>query len=63
MEKLASNHHQIVFERTTMKPTFEVLQKDAFTTIICTDFNSGQAVAKFGKLVLGKCIDWTSHML
>lgn len=33
MEKLASNHHQMVFERTIRKPTFEVLQMDAFTTI------------------------------
>lgn len=33
MEKLASNHHQMVFERTIRKPMSEVLQMDAFTTI------------------------------
>lgn len=33
MEKLVSNHHQIVYDRNARKPTPEILQMDAFTTL------------------------------
>ena len=58
MEKLASNHHQKVYDKTARKPTPEVLQMDVFTTLSAQLSaltkqmqilkNQAQARAKFG---------------
>ena len=58
MEKLASNHHQNVYDRTARKPTHEVLQMDVFTTLSAqlsaltkqmqTLESQAQATTKFG---------------
>lgn len=60
--ELASNHHQIVLDRTKRKSAPGILQVDAISTISTQISALSKNVHKCGSSISRKCPDGTSYV-
>lgn len=63
MEKLASNHHQMMYDKTVRKNVLGVMQMDAFNDLLAQMVALEQTDAKHGDQDLGLCLGSTTPFL